>query len=210
VRPAAAVTALGLALAIGVPTAWGLTRPPAAVGTPVEVALPAPQTPPAPSLTTRDASPVPAATAAPPARLQIPALGVDTDVDAVGVDPDGQMSIPDDVSRVGWYRFGPAPGDGGSAVIAGHVDDREQGLGVLAPLSEAAVGQEVTVTAADGTTSRWRVVSRELISKQVLPVDRLFTRTGPPRLTLITCGGPFLPELRSYRDNVVVIAEPLP
>ena len=31
----------------------------------------------------------------------------------------------------------------------------------------------------------------------------------PPRLTLITCGGPFLPEYRSYRDNVVVVAEPV-
>jgi sortase (surface protein transpeptidase) len=207
VRPAAAVTALGLALAIGVPTAWNLTRPPAAAGAPVEAVLPAPETPPAPAAPTRDAAPTPASTAAAPARLQIPALGVDTVVDPVGVDPDGQMSIPDDVSRVGWYRFGPAPGDDGSAVLAGHVDDRDQGLGVLAPLREAAVGQEVAVTAADGTTTRWRVVSRELISKQVLPVDRLFTRTGPPRLTLITCGGPFLPELGSYRDNVVVVAE---
>ncbi|GAA3177187.1 class F sortase [Blastococcus jejuensis] len=211
-RPAAAGAVLGLALAIGVPTAWSLTRPPAAVGASVEQALPAPASPTAegPAIPTRDAAPAPVADAPAPVRLQVPALGVDTAVDAVGVAPDGQMAIPDDVARVGWYRFGPAPGENGSAVIAGHVDDREQGLGVLAPLREAAVGQEVTVTAADGTTTRWRVVSRELISKQVLPVDRLFSRAGPPRLTLITCGGPFLPELGSYRDNVVVIAEPLP
>jgi hypothetical protein len=43
----------------------------------------------------------------------------------------------------------------------------------------------------------------------VLPLDRLFAREGPPRLTLITCGGPFLAEFGSYRDNVVVVAEPL-
>jgi hypothetical protein len=53
------------------------------------------------------------------------------------------------------------------------------------------------------------VVSRELIQKQVLPLDRLFARDGPATLTLITCGGPFLPEFSSYRDNVVVVAEPL-
>lgn len=211
-RPAAAGAVLGLALAIGVPTAWSLTRPPAAVGASVERALPAPASPTAegPAVPTRDAAPAPVADAPAPVRLQVPALGVDTAVEPVGVAQDGQMAIPDDVARVGWYRFGPAPGENGSAVIAGHVDDREQGLGVLAPLREAAVGQEVTVTAADGTTTRWRMVSRELISKQVLPVDRLFSRAGPPRLTLITCGGPFLPELGSYRDNVVVIAEPLP
>jgi sortase (surface protein transpeptidase) len=79
----------------------------------------------------------------------------------------------------------------------------------MAPLRAAEVGQEVAVTDAAGTTTRWRVVSRELIQKQVLPLDRLFAREGPPRLTLITCGGPFLPEYASYRDNVVVVAEPL-
>ena len=30
------------------------------------------------------------------------------------------------------------------------------------------------------------------------------------RLVVLTCGGPFLPEYRSYRDNVVVVAEPTP
>jgi hypothetical protein len=95
-------------------------------------------------------------------------------------------------------------------VIAGHVDSRTQGLGALAPLREAAPGNEVVVTDEAGVVSRWRVVSREVISKQVLPLDRLFTREGPPRLTLITCGGPFLPEFGSYRDNVVVVAEPVP
>jgi sortase (surface protein transpeptidase) len=140
----------------------------------------------------------------------VPALGVDADIDPMGVQPDGQMALPDDVGRVGWYRFGPLPGDGGSSVIAGHVDDREQGLGAMAPLREAAPGQEVQVDDGAGATTRWRVVSRELISKQVLPVERLFARDGPPRLTLVTCGGPFLPEFGSYRDNVVVVAAPLP
>jgi hypothetical protein len=71
------------------------------------------------------------------------------------------------------------------------------------------VGEEVQVDDGTGTTTRWRVVSRELIEKQVLPLDRLFARDGPPRLTLMTCGGPFLPQLGSYRDNVVVVAVPL-
>jgi len=140
----------------------------------------------------------------------VPELGVDAAVDAVGVEADGQMTVPAEVDRVGWYRFGPAPGAAGSAVIAGHVDSRTQGLGAMAPLREAAVGDEVVVTDAAGGVTRWRVVSRELLSKQVLPVDRIFSRDGPPRLTLITCGGPFLPELGRYRDNVVVVAELIP
>ncbi len=216
-RPAAASAVLGLALAVGAPTAWALTRPEPAAGIPVEQALPAPAAPagagplPAlPAVTARDAAPAAAQAAPAPARISVPAWGVDAPVDAVGIAADGQMELPEDVSRVGWYRFGPVPGADGSAVLAGHVDDREQGPGALFPLEDAAVGDEVTVTDAAGTATRWRVVSREVITKQALPLDRLFARDGAPRLTLITCGGPFLPEFRSYRDNVVVVAEPAP
>ena len=210
-RPAAATAVLGVALAVGVPTAWNLTRPPASAGAPVEQVLQNPPAIPAqPRIATRDATPQSPATRAAPVRLTVPALGVDAAVDAVGVEPDGQMTIPAEVDRVGWYRFGPTPGAAGSAVIAGHVDSRTQGLGAIAPLRDADPGDEVLVTDANGGSTRWRVVSRELIAKQVLPLDRLFARDGPPRLTLITCGGPFLPEFRSYRDNVVVVAEPVP
>jgi hypothetical protein len=225
-RPAAASAVLGLALAVGAPTAWVLTRPDAAAGVPVEQALPAPATaagtggapasspvrsgPALPSVSARPAAPPEVRPAPAPLRIAVPARGVDAPVDPVGLAPDGQMDLPEDVSRVGWYRFGPVPGGTGSAVLAGHVDDREQGPGALYPLRDAAAGDEVVVTDAAGATTRWRVVSREVISKQELPLDRLFAREGAPRLTLITCGGPFLPEFRSYRDNVVVVAEPAP
>ena len=213
-RSAAAGAVLGVALTLGVPAAWQLTREPVAAGAPLEQVLPTPA--PAapldalPPVTTRDAAPTVAPAQPAPVALAVPALDVEAPVDPVGARDDGQMAIPDDVDRVGWYRFGPAPGDEGSAVIAGHVDDREQGLGAMAPLRDAAVGDEVVVTDATGGTTRWRVVSREQVDKQALPVDRLFAREGPPRLVLITCGGEFLPEVGGYDSNVVVVAEPLP
>jgi hypothetical protein len=217
VRPAVATAVLGVALAVAAPTTWGLTRPEPTAGAPVTQALGAPSSPGVaavepgdlPIVAARPAAPATAAQLPAPVHLAVPARGVDAVVEAVGVQPDGQMTLPDDVDRVGWYRFGPAPGADGSAVIAGHVDDREQGLGALAPLREAEVGDEVVVTDSAGTGTRWRVLSRELIQKQVLPLDRLFAREGPPRLTLITCGGPFLAEFGSYRDNVVVVTESL-
>ena len=213
-RPAAAGVALGLALAVGVPTAWELSRPPAAAGAPVEEALAAPgSTPPpgpGPSVPVRDAAPAPPAAVVPPVRVELPARGLDVPVDPVGTAPDGQMAVPDDVDRAGWYRFGPAPGAPGSAVVAGHVDDVEQGLGALAALRAAEPGDEVLVTDAAGTVTRWRIAGRELLDKGALPVEDLFRRDGPPRLTLVTCGGPFLPDVGGYRDNLVVVAEPAP
>ncbi|MGY2066976.1 class F sortase [Blastococcus sp. SYSU DS0619] len=237
-RPAAASVGLGLALAVGAPIAWAVAQPEATAGAPLDQALERPgivaeapppsteapsssvQVPPAtaaapsstrslPPVTVRDASPVVVPAAPAPVRLHLPARGISAPIDPVGVAGDGQMELPEDVDRVGWYRFGPEPGTDGNAVLAGHVDDREQGIGALFPVRDAEPGDELTVTDAAGETTRWRVVSRELVQKQVLPLEEIFARTGPPRLVVITCGGPFLPEFRSYRDNVVVVAEPV-
>jgi Sortase domain len=216
VRPAAAGAVLGLVLALGTPVAWGLGRPPAAVGAPVEQALGTPpaaasaRAAPAAPVVARPAAPRPAAAGPVPAHLAVPARGIVAPVDPVGVAADGRMAVPEDVDRVGWYRFGPAPGTPGSAVLAGHVDDAMQGLGALALLRQVDIGDAVEVADTTGTTTRWRVVSRALVPKPELPLEPLFRRAGPPRLVLLTCGGAFDPAVRSYRALVVVVAEPAP
>ncbi len=144
-----------------------------------------------------------------PARLVIRDLGVDATITGVGVQEDGAMVIPAAPTSVGWYRYGSAPDDPeGNTVIAGHVATREDGPGALAPLRGAKPGMRVTITTADGTKHRYEVVGRELVVKKALPVDEIFARDGKPLLVLITCGGEYLPELRSHRDNVVVTAVP--
>lgn len=145
-----------------------------------------------------------------PTRLVIKALGVSARVDDVGVQDDGAMVIPAAPTSVGWYRYGAAPGEArGNTVIAGHVATREDGPGALAPLRGATPGMRVTVTTADGTKHDYEVVGREAIVKKALPVDEIFARDGRPLLVLITCGGEYLPELRSHRDNIIVTAVPV-
>jgi hypothetical protein len=46
------------------------------------------------------------------------------------------------------------------------------------------------------------------VSATAVPLARHFARDGPPRLALVTCGGPFDERTRHYRDNVVITAEP--
>ena len=40
------------------------------------------------------------------------------------------------------------------------------------------------------------------------PLTQLFSTTGAPRLTLITCGGQFDAQRLSYLSNVVITAVP--
>lgn len=58
-----------------------------------------------------------------PVGLRITRISVDAHVEPHGVDPEtGQMDVPNNVTEVGWYEFGPKPGQAGSAVLAAHVD----------------------------------------------------------------------------------------
>ena len=222
VRPAVVALAGGLALAVGLPAAWTGSRPATAAGPPLSAVMAAPSqatTPPAPPSPSaaslpqpavHPATPPPPAEAPVPARLVVTGVGVDAPVDPVGVTGEGLMRLPDDVRRVGWYRFGPAPGQPeGTAVLAGHVDAWDQGLGALGRLRGVEPGQVVEVDDSAGGVTRWQVLTRRLVGKQALPLAELFARAGPPRLVLLTCGGPFDARLRSYRDNLVVVAEPV-
>jgi sortase (surface protein transpeptidase) len=140
--------------------------------------------------------------------LRIGAIDLAAPVVEVGVDPrTGELALPG-VDRAGWYRFGPGPAaTRGSIVIAGHVDS-VAGPGVFFRLAELAPGDRITVTAAGGAARRFEVVGREVYRKGDLPLERYFARDGAPRLTLITCTGPFDRPAGGYRDNLVVTAVP--
>jgi sortase (surface protein transpeptidase) len=143
-----------------------------------------------------------------PTRLQLPSIEVDAEVNPVGVEPDGDMEVPS-AEDAGWYRFGPTPGAAGSSVIAAHVDyNGEQGA--FFRLREVEVGDPVEVSLSDGSTATWVVTRVDQLPKDDLRSSPVFDRAGTPRISLITCGGDFDESVRSYRDNVVVTAEPAP
>lgn len=144
-----------------------------------------------------------------PVGLTIDGIGVAAaPVDAVGVEPNGELEIPG-ADAVGWYRHGPAPGEPGSTVLAAHIAFNGRD-GVFRHLADVEIGALIAVELDDGSVARYEVVDIAQYPKGELPVDDLFDRSGAPRLTLITCGGDFDPDVRSYDDNVVVGAAQLP
>lgn len=125
----------------------------------------------------------------------------------VGAEPNGEMEIPD-AGEVGWYKFGPAPGNEGSAVLAAHVAfDGEDGI--FRHLADVSPGSRVVIGYEDGSTADFEIVDLQQYGKAEVPFDRVFARQGEPILTLITCGGAFDTSNRSYADNIVAYAVPL-
>ncbi|MGW8885903.1 class F sortase [Streptomyces sp. NPDC055749] len=142
-----------------------------------------------------------------PRELSIPRLGLRAPIDPVGVAGDGQMQVPEDPDRVGWYRFSPAPGaDQGSSVIVGHVDAKGLGLGVLFVLNKVRQGDQVRVAREDGTSVSYEITARRTLSKKALEDTGVFDREGRSVLSLITCAGPYLPDRGGYQNNLVVTA----
>ncbi len=169
--------------------------------------------PSAPSATLAPQPPVTVAAAAPagaaPARVRIPSVAVDSTVTRLGTDAAGVLVPPEDFAQAGWFSGGPAPGEIGPAVLAGHVDSWT-GPAVFFRLDAIAVGAEVLVDRADGTTVRFVVTRVGRYAKDDFPTDEVYGPTTGPELRLVTCGGAFDRDRRSYRDNVVVYARSAP
>lgn len=140
-----------------------------------------------------------------PVRIQIPAIGVDSDLMDLGLDPDGTLEVPPDGFPAGWYTGAPTPGELGPAVIAGHVSWR--GPGVFYDLHRLSVGDQVTVSRADGTAAVFRVTRVEQYPKEAFPTQEVYGDIDHAGLRLITCGGVFNRRTGSHDDNIVVFAE---
>jgi len=141
----------------------------------------------------------------PPVHVMIPALEVSSDLEHLGVRPDGTLSPPTDFERAGWFSGGVEPGQPGPAVIAGHVDSRS-GPAVFHALGDLARGDAIEVTRADGSTVAFRVTEVAEHPKTAFPTEAVYGPVAGPELRLITCSGPFDEGTGHYVDNLVVFA----
>ncbi|KFZ83347.1 peptidase C60 [Amycolatopsis sp. MJM2582] len=184
---------------IGVVLAAALTA--CAVPPPGKVASPAP-----PSSVSSVAEAPPLAPAK-PARLEIPAIGVRTgEIVDLGLAGDGTLQVPHDAITTGWFTGGPAPGEIGPAVLAGHVDYKKA-PGVFVRLKELKAGDEALVHREDGSTAVFTVYAVERHPKASFPTEKVYGDTIGPELRLITCGGDFDSSTGNYLDNVVAFAK---
>ncbi|MER5178375.1 class F sortase [Streptomyces sp. NPDC002896] len=139
-------------------------------------------------------------------RVRIPALNVDAPVTAVGLDPDGwvQAPPPENSNLAGWFTGAVAPGEKGTAVIVGHVDN-SKGPAVFYGLGSLKKGNRVEVKRSDQKTAVFEIYGIEVFSKANFPGQRVYGSTGQAELRVITCGGGFTKQF-GYDGNVVVFA----
>lgn len=142
-----------------------------------------------------------------PARMRIPSLGVDTKIEHVGIRDDGSMGTPKDFNDVAWFSLGAKPGEAGSAVFAGHVNNGLTNGGVFANLSKIQKGDYITLADAGGATKIYRVESVTEYPADA-STEAIFATSGPQQIVLITCDGEWVPKHKTFDKRLVVIAKP--
>ncbi|MFD8424818.1 class F sortase [Streptomyces sp. NPDC059466] len=139
-------------------------------------------------------------------RVRIPAIRVDAPVVPVGLDTDGWVGAPppDDPNLAGWFTGAVSPGEKGTSVVVGHVDNA-RGPAVFYGLGALKKGNRVEILRKDGKTATFEIYDIQVFQKSAFPGDRVYGSKGTPELRVITCGGGFS-EANGYDGNVVVFA----
>ncbi len=142
-----------------------------------------------------------------PTLLRIPKINLETTFEPpLGLNSDKTIEVPDSYDKVGWYRYGPTPGEIGPAAILGHVDSY-QGAAVFYHLGQLTEGDKVFITRADGTEAIFEVMYSERYSIDDFPSEKVYGETTGPELRLITCTGKYDKGEQRYSHNLVVYAK---
>lgn len=148
----------------------------------------------------------PALPPSPPTRIRIPSIRVDAPLTGLGLTASGSLAVPPaaDKNLAGWYEAGTTPGERGTAIVAGHVDNT-QGPAVFYDLGALKKGSAIEVDRRDGGVAVFTVDAIEVYAAKDFPDQKVYGAAPRPELRVITCGGGYS-RATGYQGNVVVFA----
>lgn len=144
-----------------------------------------------------------------PVAIAIPAIGVHSSLQALGLNPDGTLQVPQPgplYNEAAWYKYSPTPGQLGPSVIEGHIDSAADGPSVFYRLGALKPGDQIDVTRADHTVAVFTVTGVRQYPKTAFPTAAVYGNTDFAALRLVTCGGSFNQAAHSYVDPTVVFS----
>lgn len=142
-----------------------------------------------------------------PYTLSIPKIGVRAPVVITGLETDGRMAVPNNLTEVGVFNGSAMPGEKGTAVMGAHVDNGGGTPGIFKRLSELQTGDTINVTTHDNHTLVYKVTSVKIYDKDEKATNDVFYSNDGIHLNLITCHGEWLPSEKTYKERLIVFTE---
>ncbi|MEU9335822.1 class F sortase [Streptomyces sp. NPDC048290] len=148
----------------------------------------------------------PALPPSPPDRIRIPGIRVDAPLMGLRLTRGGSLDVPPAGKKnlAGWYEAGTTPGETGTAIVAGHVDN-SSGPAVFYRLGALQRGSLIEVDRRDGSVAEFTVDAVEVYDTDAFPDEKVYGAAARPELRVITCGGGYSRDT-GYQGNVVVFA----
>jgi sortase (surface protein transpeptidase) len=143
-----------------------------------------------------------------PDRLRIPSIGIDAHVEKVGINAKGNIGTPSTFETVAWYEYGADPGEVGTAIIDGHVNNGLGLPGVFANLATIGTGADIYVSDQNGRVLHFSVESTST-ADYTDRLDRVpaLNQVHEPELALITCEGTWVQSKKTYDQRIIILAK---
>ncbi|HAU07480.1 MAG: hypothetical protein UW46_C0006G0040 [Candidatus Yanofskybacteria bacterium GW2011_GWF1_44_227] len=142
-----------------------------------------------------------------PVRIKIVSIGVDAVIEQVAITDDGLMDVPKFPVNTGWYSLGPRPGESGSAVIDGHVDDERGDKAVFSDLHNLRPGDKIEVQDDRGLLVSFIVRESRRYDPDADSSEIFISNDERSHLNLITCEGTWDEASKSYSQRLVVFTD---
>jgi len=156
-------------------------------------------------------SPLPSPSPSPPAepfKITIPKLNVAANITKVGfIEESGKMEVPQNAMEVGWYQYGPPPGEPGAAVLTGHYDTLTGAPAIFYSLGNLASGDDFYITNEQGEQLKYVVEEIKNLPLYNFPKDLIYGERDFSQVSLLTCAGVWNPSARLYSHRLAVIAK---
>lgn len=142
-----------------------------------------------------------------PSRIKIEKLGIDADLEYVGVTEDGLLGVPRDPAHAAWFDAGPRPGEIGNAVIDGHFGWTDNIPAIFDRLNELVPGDTIRVIDTVGSLRNFKVTKSKLYVANGDPSEVFTSNDGKAHLNLITCEGLWDETIQNYSGRLVVFTD---
>lgn len=142
-----------------------------------------------------------------PKRIIIPQLSVKGLIQLVGIDQYERIAVPSNIYIAGWYINSVRPGEKGLSIISGHRNGKAN-PGIFYNLEKLQKGDNIKVEFGDGSLREFLVIDVIQIETEQAQ-DIMYERLEgvDNQLVLVTCGGEYDKELKTYIERVIVRAK---
>lgn len=142
-----------------------------------------------------------------PQQLIIPKLNINVPVEAVSVDLEGKMTLPQNWGIVGWDSLGVKPGEKGNAAIAGHFDTYEELPAIFYNLKSLEIGDQIHIVDKNNKQYNFIVTDKQIYPYDQAPINKIFGKADNKNLNLITCDGWFNQLTQNYSHRLVIFSK---